>query len=143
MKNQELNTVLQKLRENNIEENAYLGFFTDGGGLHESCIKANKDGLRLYAAALIEASLEIDNRNFNIEEEEEFFSIKTDWVSESSDIFFSYVELSNLPKAEIEPIKEHKENWKDKLMGYVLGGIIIFILISILVGVITIISWLF
>ncbi|MEM5565739.1 hypothetical protein WNY78_11520 [Psychroserpens sp. AS72] len=142
MNTQEINTTIQRLKESNSEATAYFGFFQYGVGRDESNIKANKEGLRLYAANLLEVSLEIDEREFK-ENKKEFFTIPEEWLSKNSEFCFEYVELFQQSKTKIEPDIEYKETWKDLLVKYIFIGVLIFILMSILVGAITIIGWLF
>ncbi|NMH88956.1 hypothetical protein [Flavivirga algicola] len=140
-----LRAVIQQLKETNLKENAYLGFFyNDNDHDYETYhIKANKEGLELYAAKFLEASLEMDRRTF-INNEKEIFSLNSKWFDDS-DFQFSHIELLQKIKAEIvEPIEEaYNQPWKDKLSGYAIAGCFIFVLFSILIGIITMITWLF
>ena len=52
MINKTIHTIINQLKEGNSKEKAYLGFFQYGGGTEESCIKANKEGLLLYASCI-------------------------------------------------------------------------------------------
>lgn len=104
-------------------------------------IKANKDGLMLYAATLLEAAAEVDVRSF--ESQLETFRLNDDWISENSEFYFSFVELYQQTKDEIEPPIEHIETFPEMSIRYLIISILIFILISILVGIGTILSWLF
>ena len=140
MRKETIKDIIVKLKEIGIAKNAYFGFFQYGGGIYESCIKANKEGLLLYAACLLEASLEIDNRDFT-EDKIQTYGLSPEFVSENTDFDFHYVELMNKPKLEIETTPEHKETWKDKLTGYIFGAILIFMLISVIIGIGTITSW--
>ncbi|WGD35883.1 hypothetical protein [Olleya sp. YS] len=142
MNTQELKNIVDRLKSYVNENEAYFGFFQYGGGQDESFIKANKEGLIRFATELLEANLAASTEEY-VSGEKQFYSLSSDWFSEHSEFNFSYVELLQKLKADIEPDKEYRKTWKDKLSGYVFGGIIIFILISILVGAITIISWLF
>ena len=137
-----LRAVIQQLKETNLKENAYLGFFYNDD---ETCyIKANKEGLELYATELLEASLEMDNRVF-IENKKEVFNLSLEEFVKDSDFQFSFIELVHKTKTEIlEPAKEEpNQTWKDELAGYVIIGCFIFVLISMLTGFVTIITWFF
>ena len=142
MNNQELNNVIQNIKKNYVAKTAYIGFFYSEHDEFECFIKANKEGLMLFAKELIVASLEIDKRGFK--EERELFYLSKDWMSNRSDINFSSIELHKKSNSEIQPaIVQHKQTWKDTLTGYLFGGVLIFILISILIGTVTIIGWVF
>ncbi|NIK93516.1 hypothetical protein GZ212_15250 [Mangrovimonas sp. CR14] len=135
-------TIIDQIIQGNSSERAYFGFFQYGGGMDESCIKANKEGLFLYAASLIEAGLAIEERGF-IENSTQTFGLSADFISENSDFDFPFIELINKPRLEMEPFQEYKQSWKVKLMGYVFGGILLFILLLTLIGFITFLKWIF
>lgn len=142
MTNRNIRTIVDHIREDNSIDNAYLGFFQYGGGIDESFIKANKEGLLLYASYLLEAGLEIESRSFN-ETKTESFGLSPDFISENTDFDFHYVELFNKSRFEIETIPEYIENRNDKLAGYVIGGFLISLLTLIIIGFITVLKWIF
>jgi len=137
MNTQELNNFIQNLRNSCSTEDGYFGFFYDDEDDYTSYVKANKEGLRLFASELLEVSLEIDKK--------ESLTLSKDWHHNNSDFAVSRIELSKKTRLELDSSKkeEFKQTWKDKVTGYVMGGVLIFILISILVGAATIFSWLF
>jgi len=138
-----LRAVIQQLKETNSKENAYLGFFYNNDNSKTCYIKANKDGLELYAAKLLEASLDMEYKLFYDNRTEVFnFSSESFFVNQS-DIQFSYVQLIHKTKAEIETNKEKlRKPLKSPLIKYCFTGVLILILISTIVGIITIFSWL-
>ncbi|TBV25164.1 hypothetical protein DMZ43_12700 [Meridianimaribacter sp. CL38] len=142
MTNNIIHTIINQLKEGNSKEKAYLGFFQYGRDIDESCIKANKEGLLLYASYLLEAGLEINKRSFD-KNKIETFALSPDFISENTDFDFHYIELLNKPRLEIESISEYKESWKDKLVGYVIGGFLISLIVLIIIGFITILKWIF
>ncbi len=139
-----LRAVIQQLKETNLKENAYLGFFCNDDGSETCYMKANKEGLELYATKILEASLEMDRRMFS-DKKKEVFNLPVKWFVNDSDFQFSFIELLQKTKTEIiDPIKEeHNQTWKDKLKGYVILGCFIFALISMLTGFVVIITWFF
>ncbi|WP_298755741.1 hypothetical protein [uncultured Psychroserpens sp.] len=142
MNTQDLKSCIRNIRKEYSSDEAYIGFFyvDDSGGL--GYLEGNKEGIMHFASNLLEASIEINNRKFD---KEELFSLPTNLISENSDFLLSHIVLSKELRSEIVALKkeEHKQTWKGKLGNYVAVGILLFILISILVGAITIISWLF
>ena len=139
MNTKEVRLFIENLRSKELIERGFISFHYEDQGDY---IVANKDGLKLFALDLLESSLEIENRTFK-KNKKEFISLNLDWVSKQSEMSFSFIEFTNKSKAEIEPIKDYKQTWKVTLGGYILGGLLIFILISVLVGAVTIIGWLF
>jgi hypothetical protein len=55
----DLETSIRQIEENNDPENAYFSYSVDDSG-EFGVIKANKEGLRLYAADLLKKSLEME-----------------------------------------------------------------------------------
>ncbi len=139
-----LRAVIQQLKETNLKENAYLGFFYNDDGSETCYMKANKEGLELYATKILEASLEMDRRMFS-DKKKEVFNLPSKWFVNDSDFQFSFIELLQKTKAETMNSVElkHSIRWKDKLMGYTIVGCLIFALISTLTGFVTILSWFF
>lgn len=139
-----LRAVIQQLKETNLKENAYLGFFYNDDDCETCYIKANKEGLELYATKLLEASLEMDRRAF-VENKKEVFNLSLKWFVKHSDFEFSFIELVQKTKDEIiGPIKkEYNQTWKDKLSGYGILGCFILALISMFTGIVVIITWFF
>jgi hypothetical protein len=56
----ELKAIIDQLETANSKDEAYFGIFQYGGGPDESFIKANKQGLELFAAAILRASRDAD-----------------------------------------------------------------------------------
>lgn len=137
----ELNHFISNIKEKNSFDEAHLGFYyEDENEIYSGHIKANKQGLMLYGIELIEASLKTENETLN---KSEFHTFSNNWDSINSDISIGYIEISQKLRSEIEPITANKETWEDRLLKIFFLGIFIFILISILVGAYTILSWTF
>nr|BFF38676.1 hypothetical protein BACY1_04810 [Tenacibaculum mesophilum] len=139
MKDEEIGKLINELRSQKNYDKAYIGYFQYGGGPDESYIKANRQGLELHAAELLEAALET-------EKEFEDGKIKTFGLDEGipdeeSDFFFDYVELKKEVRNEIKPDFEYNETWKDKIFKFGCFGILIGLGILTIIGLITVISW--
>ena len=140
MNKEELNRIIELLENSNSKEEAYFAIQEYGGGPNESFIKANKDGLELYAAQLLKASLNSDEiindeiKNLIPLEYEE------GWVE--GEIFIHYVEP--IDGKEIDNEKEkYKETFIDKLIPIGCITILLVIIVSAIVGVVSIFKWLF
>ncbi|PHR93978.1 MAG: hypothetical protein COA80_12945 [Leeuwenhoekiella sp.] len=139
MNDKKIGKLINELRSQKNYDEAYIGYFQYGGGPDESCIKANRQGLELHAAELLEAALES-------EKEFETGKIKTFGLDEGipdeeSDFFFDYVELTKQVRNKIKQNSEYKETWKDKMFKYGCFGILIGLGILIIIGIVTVISW--
>lgn len=137
MKKEELINLLKNLDEDSLKELGIFGIYQYGGGPDESSIKANKEGLQLFALELLRASGKFDK---GITDEEKLFSLDYhgNWLDKDSEIYIDFIEpTSKLRKA----ITEEKENLNDKLISY--GFVALFILIgfSALLGLIQILDF--
>lgn len=137
---EELNRIIELLENTNSKEDAYLALHQYGGGTDESFAKANKEGLELFAAQLLKASLESEN----IINDEKKNIIPLDYDEEwiDGDIFIQYIEPTNKKGHEA---KEglYKETIFDKLIPIgCIGGLVV-IIVSAVVGIISIFKWIF
>jgi hypothetical protein len=131
MINQELNTIIEKLKANNPKEDAIFGMHIYGGSTDESYIKANKEGLKRYAAELLAASIELESLKGNTEKKVIPFHTIEDWVDEMSDTYIQYIEPVFEKKNSVsEELK--KATIKEKLLGGITGFVIISVLLFIL-----------
>lgn len=139
MNNPGLRAVIQQLKETNLKENAYLGLFYNNNQFESCYIKANKEGLELYAAKLLEASLDIDDGLID-GRKKDIFNLPSKCFSKDSDIQISFIELKEKDKAKIASIKKkHNTHWKDILIDYIVISCLIFALVLIIISALIII----
>lgn len=128
--NNETKGIIDSINAMTSEDDAFFSVIEHGGGLDESFIKANKDGLRLFAIELLKATLEqktiIDRNNAK-------------WIDENG-VSPEYIEVINLPKKDI-PATEKSTRRESKLTGFSIGLFFIILLISSVVGLITIVRF--
>lgn len=74
--------------------------------------------MRLFASELLEASLNID--------EKESFTFSKDWNHNNSDFNISRIEFLEKTRLELNSIEreEHKKTWKEIMFGYMFGGVL-------------------
>lgn len=70
------------------------------------------------------------------------FNYDEDWVDENSDTFIQNIELI-ADKQKLKPKSEYKSTFVDKLVPLGCGLIVITLLISIVLGFVTMFNWLF
>jgi hypothetical protein len=138
--NSELQKIIDKLETEKAETQASFGVFRAGGGEDESCIKANKQGLGLFALELLKASLQSEinkpGRKKNI------YNLKIDeqWIEKDSDVFLYHIEIQS--GVRVPEIKEsYKPSFTDKLMPYGCGLVLIFLIVALIIGLVTIIEF--
>jgi hypothetical protein len=139
MNDKEIGKLINELRSQKNYDEAYIGYFQYGGGPEESYIKANRQGLELHAAELLEAALETEKEFEN--GKIKTFGLDGGISDEESDFLFDYVELKKESRNEIKPDSDYKETWKDKLFKYFFFGILIGLGLLIIIGIVTVISW--
>ena len=142
MIDKKIENIVSELEKRNEKDEAFFGFYQYGGDKDESCIRANKQGLELFSAELLKARLEIEQRDFENGEIEPF-EIDISWTDSNADFYFDSLELTKKIRTEKESFPEYEENWKDKIYGYLIFGIILILVIMLIIGIITTLSWIF
>ena len=136
MNDQQIQELINQFDTEKLKENAYFGFFDEA---EYSYIKANKEGLLLYAMNLIVASKNIDSITNDSKDKTVPFERFANWIDEDSPIVIDYIEKFEGKRKEIiEPIKS---NFFEKLIP--IGCFLLFIIfgVSFFVGLAEIISW--
>ena len=133
--------LIEQLRQTINTEEATFGIFQYGGGTDECYIKANKDGLRLYALELLIAAQKAEEVFDAPQKNIIPISYQENWMVEDSDVLLQYIDP--VCKKTGVPVVEQKTSFSDKMIS---GGcflLFVFIVLSFLVGAISIIKWLF
>ena len=140
MEKGDLQTIIDQLASGNSKDEAYFAIFQYGGGPDESFVKANKQGLTLFAASILKASRDFDEVVVEGEKANIPLDYKEAWVD--GDTFLYYVEPAP-EKRENVTHEFHTETWKDQVMkvGCVAG--LILAAIALVVGLITMVKWFF
>jgi hypothetical protein len=136
----ELQNRIDQFDEDQLKENGVFGIFTYGGDSSENYIKANKDGLELYALRLLKTARDLEDTLPDNNENDIWFD-KENWIDENSEVFINYVEQIVDKQKDIGGQQNTK--FSDNLALYGCIFILMFLLFSILVGVITMFGWFF
>ena len=139
MTDKDIGKLIDELRNQRNYDEAYIGFFQYGGGPDESYIKANRQGLELHAAELLAAALETKTE-FKTGKQKTF-GLDQDLLVHDSEFGFDYVELIKEKRNDINPSSVNKENWKDKAFKISCIAIGILIVVLIIIGTLTAITW--
>ena len=139
MTDKEIGKLTNELRNQKNYDEGYIGFFQYGGGPDECFIKANRQGLELYAAELLAAALETETE-FETGKEKTY-GLDQNLLDNESEFGLSYVELKTEKRNDIKPYSEYKDTWKDKAfeIGCIAIGILLVVLLVI--GFITAVTW--
>jgi hypothetical protein len=141
MNKDELQKIIDQLETANVKSDAQFGIMEFGGSAHDSYIKANKEGLELFAIELLKISRDADILA-NKEEPARSMDWEAEWIDGASNTFIQYVELHAV-KNEPPIIASYKETIKDQIMKAGCISILVLIAIAIVVGLGTIADWLF
>ncbi|MDI9868950.1 hypothetical protein [Flectobacillus roseus] len=139
---EKLQKIIDQFDEVELKQQGIFGISQYGGGSDESFVRANKEGLELFALELLKSAQEIESVLSDPEKNIIPFEYEEDWVDENSDIFIQYIEPI-ADKQKLKPKSEYKSTFLDKLMPFGCGLIAIILLISVVVGLVTIINWIF
>lgn len=135
----ELNNFISGIEKQYTSNEAYIGFHYNDEDEYSNHIKANKEGLLLYANQLLKASLEFEKNTSNAF----VFEIAYEVDMTHSAFYFSHIELLNTPKSELKKPKEHKQTFREQVGCFIAIVIGLFILVCLLVGVYTVFSSIF
>ncbi|ARN77036.1 hypothetical protein BST97_02920 [Nonlabens spongiae] len=139
MNEKEIASLINQLRNQKNYDEAYVGYFQHEIGSHDCYIKANRQGLELHAAELLEAALKINEITAN--SKTPILYLDEGIVDKESDITLFDLELKKGTRNEIISEPVYIETWTDRLTKYLIIGIIILLLLLIIVGIITVVSW--
>ena len=136
MTEEEMKIVIEKLRTEKAKNDAIFGLFIYGGGPEESFIKANKSGLEIFAAKLLEASLENDSVINHKEKSIIHLEEEAEWIDKESDIYLDYIEPISRTRPQKLPEKANKTSkFKDELFQVGCVLILVFLGVAVLLGI--------
>ena len=138
LENEELNNIIEQLENNASKENASFGlFYRDGeDDMH---LKANKDGFELFAAELLKASRDSEKIINNAEKKYIDFGFKEKWIEGE---LIAYIKPISENRNDIKEEKVYSKTFKDYALQYGCFTIIGIIILSLIIGIYTIVNWL-
>ena len=139
---EELQKIIDQFDEDELKQQAIFGIYQCGGGSDESFVRANKEGLELFALQLLKSAKDTEAILLDKEKSIITFNYDEDWVDENSDTFIQYVEPI-ADKQQLKSMSEYKSTFADKLIPYGCGLVLIILVLSVVVGFVTILDWLF
>jgi hypothetical protein len=139
---EELQKIIDQFDEDDLKRQGIFGILQYGGGSDESFIRANKEGLELFALHLLKSARDTESILLDTEKKSIPFEYDDNWIDENSDTLIQYVEPV-ADKQKLKPKSEYKSTIADKLMPIGCGLIAIILVISVIVGLVTVFNWLF
>ena len=142
MTKDELQIIIDQLESGNLKCDAQFGILEDRGSSHDSYIKANKEGLELFAAELLKASRDADAILASKENSGYAMGWREEWIDGASTTFVQYIELLN-EKEISSTITPHTETIKDQIMKVGCLAMLVVFVVAIVTGFATMVSWFF
>jgi hypothetical protein len=139
---EELQKIIDQFDEEYLKQQGIFGISQYGGGSDESFIRANKEGLELFALELLKAARDSEATLADTEKKIIPFGYDGNWIDENGDTFIHYIEPI-ADKQKSKPKAEYKMTFSDRLMPYGCGLIAIILVVSVIVGLVTLFKWLF
>ncbi len=140
MNKDELQKIIDQLESVNLKDEAYFGIFQYGGEQDESYIKANKQGLELFAINILKAARDSQDIINDTKKSIIPLDYQEEWID--GDTLAQYIEPIPETRKQIKT-EPHQATWQDKYFahGCFAVGIIVFVLM--IIGLITIFTWIF
>jgi len=139
---EELQKIIDQFDEEELKRQGIFGITQYGGGSDESFIRANKEGLELFAIQLLKSARDVEKVLSDPGENIIPFEYDENWVDENCDTFIHYIEPI-AEKQKLKPKSEYRPTLADKLVPFGCGFILIILVISIFVGLVTLYNWIF
>ncbi len=139
---EELQKIIAQFDEDELKRQAIFGISKYGSDSDESFIKANKEGLELFALELLKSARDTEAVLSDTEKNIIPFDCDEDWIDENSDTFIQYIEPV-AGKQKFKPQSDHKSTLADKLMPFGCGLSLLILIIVVIIGFRTLFHWLF
>jgi len=141
MTEEQLEAIIEQFDEDALIREGMFSILRYGRGADESFIRANKEGLALFALVLLKSGIRAKDSGVDKEQYHIPFDYAGNWIDEDSDTVIQHIELV-ADKQKTRFPKEYKPAFRDKIVPYGCVLILIVLLSSTIVGLITIIQWL-
>lgn len=140
MTREEIEVFIRKLRENITEDGALFEIRKEGPAPDDGFVRANKDGVIKVAVDLLEASLGFEQE---INSGDKILSFNTKELQTNGELVIGYIEATHAKRNEQTIVQHAKESWQD--IATKVGCLLAFVLVivSVVIGFITIIKWAF
>ena len=139
---EELQKIIDQFDEYELKRQGIFGIFQYGGGSDESFIRANKEGLELFALELLKSARDTETILSDTEKNIIPLEYDGDWVDDNSETFIQFIQPI-ADKQKLKPKSEYKSTFVDKLMPLGCGLVALILLASVIVGLVTLLKWLF
>ena len=133
--------IIDTLDSDSSEKESFFGFCYEEHYQDNEHIKANRDGLIRFASFLLRIAYNIEPKKS--ESSENVFPIDQSFSLPNEGLLIHYIKLIDKKKSDYSVEPEEKTSWKDQIIPIGCIGIVILFIISGIIGIGTIIQWLF
>ena len=119
-----LEKIINEFDKEELKKQAIFGLYTYGGVTEESFIKANKEGLELFALELLTSAKNSENLLKNDKDKTISLENCEEWIDQDSTIYLNYIEVIEGERKKIIN-DEDKSTILDMFMPYGCGFILI------------------
>lgn len=142
MTTEALEKIINEFDKEELKKQAIFGLYAYGGGTDESFIRANKEGLELFALELLASAKNSENLLKNDKDKTISLENCEEWIDQDSTIYLNYIEVIEGKRKKIIN-EEEKSTILDMIMPYGCGFILIVLIVATIIGLINIFNWIF
>jgi hypothetical protein len=142
MTQEEIKAFIVRLKADTENGQASFGVYKYANSPDEVYIKANKQGLQLFASEILQAITQVDETISNERKNIIPIDYGTGWIDEQSDTCIQYIEPVIARTAE-KRVLEETGTLKDRAFNYGCIAGLILLLIATATGIVTILKWIF
>ncbi len=140
--NQPLSSIIEKLKQGASEDEAFFGIYEVEEDSENYCIKANKRGMELFTAEMLQALNAPNWSDAKLQEKAIEISASNNWMALDSEVFIRFVQPLQEKPAVIEP-PEMKDDWKETAFKFGCIAALICLVFATIVGLCTMFNWIF
>lgn len=138
MNKEEIQVIVDQLDKFDVTDGRF-GIYQYGGGPDESYVKANKEGLIIFAKGMLLAALQEEKEQHDQKIYYQLLDHENDaWVDDNGTVLLNYVEVTETTDS--SPSEERPKNFRFIATGCLL--IALLAIVMFFVGIVTTIGWL-
>lgn len=141
MTKEELQNIITQFDEDSLKKQGIFSLQEYGPGPGEVFIKANKEGLEIFALQLLKSAIETEDIIINQNRKTIILDKEESWFDEFSDVIIQHIEPIK-DKSEVRIKEEYKESFTEKAIPFGCILLIILLITALVIGFITIVKWL-
>lgn len=138
----DLQKIIEQFDEKTLKQQGIFGIAHYRGMPDENYIRANREGLVMFALQLLKAARDSTPQLSDNENNITALGYHEDWIDEHSDIFIQHIQHI-ADQQMLKPTDAYQPKIMDKLVPFGCGLVGIILLVSLVTGFVTLWKWLF